>query len=268
VRDDWIIKNEESHPMMKTSGLQTVLTVILFGIVCLSPALAQSSRRWFLDVETGGVFPGYNNVRIPGNSGTLFSLTEDLATSALLHFRFSLGYQFSPKHTVYFTIAPLSLNGSGTVNWPIDFNGVTFLAGTPLKSLYRFNNYRLTYRYGLRSSGKLRIGLGLTAFVRDASIGLSGGGLESEKANIGPVPLLNFLVEWRFSPAWRLAFQGDAAVAPQGRAEDVLLALVYQKTERIAFKAGYRILEGGADNDEVYNFALFNYFAVGVILYF
>jgi hypothetical protein len=27
---------------------------------------------------------------------------------------------------------------------------------------------------------------------------------------------------------------------------------------------GYRILEGGADNDEVYNFALFHYAAVGV----
>jgi len=254
--------------MIKTAGQKIFLLVILLGGVCLSPGFSQPSRAWFIDVETGGVFPGYSDVRIPGNSGTLFSLTEELTTPSSLYFRFSLGYQFSPRHTVSVVIFPLSLDGSGSVGRPIDFNGATFPADTPLESLYRFNSYRLTYRYGLKSSGKLRIGLGLTAFVRDAAIGLSGGGLNSEKANIGPVPLLNFLIEWRFAPLWRLVFQGDVAAAPQGRAEDVLLALVYQKSERIAFKAGYRILEGGADNDEVYNFALFNFLAVGVILYF
>jgi hypothetical protein len=31
-------------------------------------------------------------------------------------------------------------------------------------------------------------------------------------------------------------------------------------------KAGYRLLEGGADNDEVYNFALINYAAFGFLI--
>jgi hypothetical protein len=30
-------------------------------------------------------------------------------------------------------------------------------------------------------------------------------------------------------------------------------------------KAGYRLLEGGADNDEVYNFTLVNYATIGLI---
>lgn len=254
--------------MIKTIGQKIFLPAILLAGLCISPVLGQATRGWLMDVETGGVFSGYNDVRIPGNSGTLFSLSEELTTSSSLYFRFSFGYQFSPRHGLSLTISPLSLDGSGRLDRPIDFNGVTFPAATPLETLYRFNSYRLTYRYGLKSTGKLRIGLGLTAFVRDAAIRLTGDGLDSEKANVGPVPLLNFLVEWRFSPVWRLVLKGDVAAAPQGRAEDVLLALIYQKNERIAFKAGYRLLEGGADNDEVYNFALFNFLALGVILYF
>jgi hypothetical protein len=42
---------------------------------------------------------------------------------------------------------------------------------------------------------------------------------------------------------------------PQGRAEDVMLALPWDVGEAITLRAGYRMLEGGADNDEVYNFA-------------
>ena len=66
----------------------------------------------------------------------------------------------------------------------------------------------------------------------------------------------------------RLLFEGDAAVAPQGRAEDAEFALVYQKSEKWSVRLGYRILEGGADNDKVYSFALFNYLLIGITAYF
>jgi hypothetical protein len=33
--------------------------------------------------------------------------------------------------------------------------------------------------------------------------------------------------------------------------------------ENISFRAGYRIIEGGADVEEVYNFALLHFFSVG-----
>jgi hypothetical protein len=87
-------------------------------------------------------------------------------------------------------------------------------------------------------------------------------------SNVGLVPLLNFLVEWRFSSVLGLLAEGDAAAAPQGRAEDVQLALVYQKSDKWSLRLGYRILEGGADNDKVYNFAQFNYILAGVTAYF
>jgi hypothetical protein len=36
----------------------------------------------------------------------------------------------------------------------------------------------------------------------------------------------------------------------------------------MAFKAGYRLLEGGADVDEVYNFALLHYISGGILITF
>jgi hypothetical protein len=254
--------------MMKTKS-QVLFWGTLLLILASVPSLqAQSSPKWFVDVETGGVFPGYSDVRIPGDTGTLFSLTDDLSTDSSLFIRFRVGFRFHPRHTVTVLVAPLSLNGGGTVDFPIDFNGLTFPAGTPLDSYYKFNSYRLSWRYGIKEGEKLRIGLGLTAKVRDAAIELSGGGQTTRNSNVGPVPLLNFFLEWRFTPVLRLLFEGDAAAAPQGRAEDVQFALVYQKSEKWAVRLGYRILEGGADNDKVYNFSLFNYLLLGVTAYF
>jgi hypothetical protein len=78
------------------------------------------------------------------------------------------------------------------------------------------------------------------------------------------VPLLNFRVLWQLTEEWGVLLEGDAAAAKQGRAEDVLLALQYRLSDRLLLRAGYRILEGGADVEEVYNFALVHYLGVGV----
>ncbi len=55
-----------------------------------------------------------------------------------------------------------------------------------------------------------------------------------------------------------------AQAAKQGRAEDVLIAATFKFSDHFVIKAGYRILEGGADSDEVYNFALFHYGSLGL----
>jgi hypothetical protein len=250
----------------RTKG--TAATALLF-LLCFPALQAQTGRRQpFIEVETGGVFLGYCDVGIPGDSGTRFSLTDALSTGSSIFLRLRAGFSLGRRHSIILLYAPLSLEGSGSVPYPIDFSGVTFPANASLRSLYRFNSYRLTYRFGLKDGEKLKIGVGFTAKIRDAEISLEGAGRESEKTNVGFVPILNFLLEWHLSPAWRFLLEGDALAAPQGRAEDVFVGLVYQKSQDWAVKFGYRILEGGADNDEVYNFSLVNYLAVGAILYF
>jgi hypothetical protein len=65
-----------------------------------------------------------------------------------------------------------------------------------------------------------------------------------------------------------ILFEGDALGAKQGRAEDVLLAGTYKFSDHFRIRLGYRILEGGADGAEVYNFALFHYASAGIVYSF
>lgn len=234
------------------------------ALLALSLLCGTAHARFAVDVESGAVFSGYNDVRIPGDKGTLFSLSEDLDTKSTAYFRARIHYAVSARTDLSVLIAPLEIQAAGRVGKDIDFAGKTFPADQPLDATYRFNSYRLTYRYDFYEAADFEFGLGLTAKIRDAEIRLSSGDIESGKSNVGFVPLVNFRMLWKIDHRLHLLVDGDALAAPQGRAEDVLAAFEYRISNRLALRAGYRILEGGADNDEVYSFALLNYAAIGL----
>jgi hypothetical protein len=48
----------------------------------------------------------------------------------------------------------------------------------------------------------------------------------------------------------------------------VSLKAVFRVSDAIDLDVGYRLLEGGADNDEVYTFAFFHYAVAGVRIRF
>jgi hypothetical protein len=222
------------------------------------------------DIESGMVSSRYNDVRVPNQGGTLFSLTDDLSTDPAVFFRLRLGYRLGKRHNLILLLAPLSLKASGQVEKDLVFEDTTFPAGTPLDGKYTFNSYRLTYRFDLKRSPQWIIGIGFTAKIRDAVIRVEGGGQNAETTNTGFVPLLNFYLRWTFAAKWHLLLEADALASPggQGRAEDVLLGLAYSLSPKIDIKAGYRLVEGGADVDQVYNFAWINYFMVGTTITF
>jgi hypothetical protein len=227
------------------------------------PAGAQV--KWSIDFETGLAIVGYNDIRIPGTSGTEFSLTKDLKASARFFGRVRFSYQAGERHWLSLLAAPLRINSEGSIDRTIQFAGVQFEAGSPLEATYRFDSYRFTYRYDFHKKSKLTLGVGVTAKIRDAAITVWGAGITGQKTNVGFVPLINFKVDWQ---AWKkasLLLEGDALAAPQGRAEDILLAVYYNSPEKTHFKVGYRLLEGGADTDEVYSFALVHYFVIGAV---
>jgi hypothetical protein len=242
--------------------MRHLLLACLFGLCSLcGPVMA--GPRQALDLEGGWVFPGYNDVRIPGDTGTRLSLTEDLSADPFPAGRARYTVTLAGRHDLGLLAAFLTMRSDGALDRAVDFNGVTFPAGTFLESTFRFNSYRLAYRYLLYDSPKFQFRAGIAAKVRDAAIRIEGGGQESENTDLGFVPLLSFGAVWRAHPRLHLALDGDALAAAQGRAEDVLLAAVTPLTRHVSLNAGYRILEGGADNDSVYTFSLFHYAVVG-----
>jgi hypothetical protein len=239
--------------------------VLLGSAVLLFAGLVGEARAEFVvNIQGAGAFTGYNDVRIPGKGGTDISFSDDLAADAALSGRVEIGYLVGTRTYVGIMASPLRVDSHGSVDHEVDFAGTSFPAGTQLDGTFRFDSYRLTWRYKFSPWQSFDLWLGLTAKIRDAGITLEGGGLRAEKTNTGVVPLINFLAEWRIAPPWSLRLAGDALGVSQGRAEDVLLAIVRDLGASTKLFAGYRILEGGADNDEVYTFSLFHYLVAGV----
>lgn len=237
-------------------------------LVALGLLFSRASAQIETQIETGVALTGYNDIRIPGGGGTRFSLSDDLKADAALFYRLRLFAEFRPRHHVGVLVAPLVLKSKGALDQDLVFRGETFPAATPLRVRYQFHSYRLVYRYDVVEKEQLTFGLGLSAKIRHAEVRVEGGGLEAARANVGFVPLIHFRLLWKASPRVSLLLDGDALAAPQGRAEDVLAAVLVQAGERVDGFIGYRILEGGADNDKVYSFALIHYASIGAQIRF
>jgi hypothetical protein len=246
---------------------------ILKGLLCVALLAAAAGPlgagdRYSVECESGLIWSGYNDIRIPGRGGTLLSFSEDLSTDPAPFVRLRLTRRLGSRHHLGLLIAPLRLSASGAVDRQVVFEGATFPPRTALSGSYRFDSYRLTYRYDFRRSEGLELGVGLTLKVRDAEVGLSSVAATAAKKNTGPVPLLHARGRVALGARTSLLVELDAAAAPQGRAEDLLVAVERSVGSRWALRVGYRLLEGGADNDEVYTFAWLNYAVVGLALRF
>lgn len=240
--------------------------VVIFSLFLFA---GSASAQAFIDFEGGVAFTGYNDLAIPADTGSSVSLKDDISSDPALSFRTRVGYTFLGRHTVSVLIAPLSVYGSGTLDEDITYRGKTFAAGSSVKSTYRFDSYRLTYRYHLIDTDDVTVSLGLTGKIRSADIAIMSETGYAHRSDLGVVPLVNFAIRWDFARPFGVLIDGDALVTPYGRAEDILVALQYSPSDRVSWRLGYRILEGGSDGGgDVYTFALFNYVVAGMSVSF
>jgi hypothetical protein len=237
-----------------------IATVVAATVLALP---STSSAQAEADLEAGAVFASRNDIRIPGDGGTRFSLVDDLSTPAAPAFRLRLSYRVANRHLLSLLYAPLQVNATGQLDRDISFAGGTFPAESSILAVYRFDSYRLTYRYSFVTAPGWDVAGGLTAKIRDAEVSLYGADVR-RKTNTGFVPLVNVHVAWRPDDgAFGMVLDADALAAPQGRAEDVLLAATWQARDNVELRAGYRMVEGGSDVDEVYSFAWLHYAIAG-----
>jgi hypothetical protein len=239
---------------MKKTMLLFVLAVIYSG----------TYAQWRLDLESGIPFQGYNDIRIPNEPGTTFSFTDDFELRGpVIPVRLTLSYTFAEKNHLHGLFAPLGLNYEGVAPYDIVFQQSLFTEGQPIDGFYKFNSYRLGYRRDLLRSERWTLGLGFTAKIRDAQVRLSSDGVSDRKDDLGFVPLLHIFAAYE-PGRWMLYLEGDGLAGGPGRAFDFFLGGRFNITRNLSGKAGYRILEGGADVPGVYNFTLINFAAGGL----
>ncbi len=251
--------------------MRTYLPVAAIFIL-LTAAQAQDKKNLFLlDAETGVVSKGaYNEIRVPGNGGTGFDIFKSgFSPAPQFFYRLRAGVTLNERHTIMALFAPLSIqvNSDGNLAQPISFNGEVFGAGQPVQVQYKFNAYRLSYRYNFVRTDKVTLGAGISFLWRDAAIELKNGQTSSKYSGPGPVPLLNFHFNWLPRQHFGFLLEADAlAGRPEGRAIDAFAGVNFPLNRRLAIRAGYRVFEGGVNIDKVYNFAWFNYASAGVTL--
>lgn len=245
---------------------RAVLPSLLLAAVALAPGegAAQSPTLRF-ELEAGPAWQSYNDVEIP-NDGTAsrISLSDLVGSGPWPAARLYATWNWNDRHGLRLLLAPFALTESGVPTASMSFAGESYVAGVPIRAGYRFDSYRVSYRYRIREGARTTAWVGGTAKLRSARISLAQGETSSAKNDVGFVPLLHLAGEWRFAPDWRLGLDVDALAGGPGRAEDVALKVGYDLSDRWSLQGGYRMVEGGADVDAVYTFAWLHYAVVSV----
>ena len=242
-------------------GKNVVLKIVFLSIATATAGfvVAGDQSAFSLEVEAGPTWQSGNDVQVPNTSaGTRFSLKDLVGQGPWFAGRVYFTWNISPRNGVRLLLAPLSYTETGIFDESVDFAGASYLAEIPTEATYKFNSWRLTYRYRLKDGDRWKLWIGGSLKVRDAKIELRQGDTTSKDTDLGLVPLVYFAADYRVAQRWHVVFDFDGLAGGPGRAIDLSLKLRYDVNDRWALTAGYRMLEGGVDIDEVYNFAWFN----------
>ena len=241
--------------------------LIVILLIFSSAVIAQDEEPKFsLEVQAVGVWQTYNDVQIPNNaSGTRFALDEVVGDGMFEALRISASWQMKPDHQLELALLPFTAEEDGQLGKLVNFNGIAFVPGD-VRAKYKFNSYRLTYRYTFHESPEWILKIGATALIRDADVELEQGAIKTNYDNIGFVPLLQFNAEYLFSDNFSFIFDFNGLAGGPGRLLEGDARLQFNFNENGYFGLGYRVLEGGADVDDVYSFGMLHqgYLALGL----
>lgn len=235
-------------------------------LAAAAPAMAQPAEpsRVEFEVEAGPLWATRNDVRIPPDTGTEFSLLDLTGRGPDPFVRVTANFKLAERHGLRLLVAPVGTRGVGTFDAPVHFAGETFAPGVPTDGTFKFNTYRLTYRYTVHAGDTWRVQIGAALLTRDAKIELRQADTVARDTDIGFVPLAYFSAARRLTGRTSLVLDVEGLGAPQGRAIDGALKLNVALTDRWTLGAGYRAIEGGADVESVYTFAWLHFGVVSL----
>jgi hypothetical protein len=251
------------HQVTKTRRAAICASGII-SLLTLEPAIA-ADPSVKLRLSVGSSWQARNDVQIPNTDlGTRFSLQEAAGSGPTPYARFELNWTINEKHGVRVLLAPLSYTETVMFEQDVRFAGASFGSNQSTDATYRFNSWRLGYHYSLMQNDAASVRIGATLKVRDAEIRLTQGDTVSFDDDVGIVPLLYLAGDYRLGNRWALRADFDGLAGGPGRAIDVGVALEYSIARQWQIGAEVRVLDGGADTEDVYNFARFNSTAIAI----
>lgn len=241
----------------------SILTGLLTMLSIFSPEFVKNQRY---DIETGLVATGKNDVRIPGATGTNFSLKDDFDAKSALHFRFKLVQPLAEKHRLVFTYAPLKVTSSGKTKRDIFLGDAHFVPGLNLEGEYRLDTYRQSYILDLMKNAKTAFSVGASVEIRDEAIKLAGDDYYGKRIDTNIVFLANAGLKSQISKNSSLLIEGDFLIDKDNSCNDLYLGMYNRILKDSGFKYGYRIIQRKTDKDTIHNNAIFHFLTIGIDL--
>lgn len=256
--------------MPARSTLASMPLRVVAAVLALPAAecsLAQAlpdARSTFVQAEVVGAWQQRNSVQSPNDAaGTRFALDDVTGNGPFQALRLEGFVPIGTRQQLSFLIVPLAIEETGRLPRTVRFEGGAFSAGTTTAT-YRFDSYRVGWRWLFVDRSDLTVKFGATAKVRDAEIRLRQGAQSRRKTDTGFVPLAHASFERRAGSGWFVAGDVDALGGGPGYAVDAGLRVGRHLGGRWSVFGGLRFLDGGADTDEVHAFARFTSVTVGL----
>ncbi|MGC4087836.1 MAG: hypothetical protein QM756_08055 [Polyangiaceae bacterium] len=220
-------------------------TLRLFAFALTTLALTRGARADPIEaraiVEFGGLLPLYHHIQL-GRGGTNFNYVQNGGQDVIFPFARASVEVRGDRHHVTLLYQPLELNTEVVLKDPLTVDGLTFPRETPLNLRYGFPFYRVSYAYDVVARSGLRVALGASLQLRDATITFTSadGSARRARRDVGPVPALRGLVRYDAPSGWFGAFEVDGFYAPvkyfNGGDSDVEGAII-----DASVRAGYRL---------------------------
>jgi hypothetical protein len=250
---------EAMNRVEQTPPGRLLVYTLLLAAACWAVPAGADDESVVIQLDLGSTWQSRNKVQIPNdNKGDKFSLEDVAGDGPWATVRAEGIWSINEKHGIRILLAPFSYSENGKLDKQTRFAGATYSPDQNVKASYTFNTYRVSYRYHLYAEPEWDFWVGGTLLVRDAGIKLEQGDVSSQDDNIGAAPLLYLAGVYRLDERWSISADLDGLAGGPGRALDLGIRLNYKLDDKWQVGLGYRTLEGGADTDDVYNFAWFN----------
>jgi hypothetical protein len=136
-----------TKPVMNNLMVFAIL-LLLMPVMQTKAEAGDNEAKFAIEIEAGPVWQSRNDVQIPNiEEGTRFSLVDLIGNGPYPGARLYFTWNISRRHGLRLLAAPLTYTESGVFNSPVNFAGAVFDAGVSTEGTYKFNSWRITYRY-------------------------------------------------------------------------------------------------------------------------
>lgn len=254
--------------MLSLSQWKVVFSVLLSAagaslVLADSQSACASSSPFGIEggAELGVLYPLAHTVQFSKDT-TRFDYVKDGGQDNLFTFaRLELSKHFDDGDKLRFIFQPLELETKVLLEKDINIDGVRFPKEKPLRTLYSFPFYRLSYFWNTLQTEFQTLHLGLGIQMRNARIEFEtlDGTVFVSNRDIGPVPLLSLAYDWRFTEKQFFGFEAEGLFAPgkyingdddsqvEGAILDSSLRYGWLVTDAHRFSVNVRYLGGGAE---------------------